>query len=130
MLSYWFYPNPGGVGYSNWKILLLFALCLILFGSSFLLHLWRRRLDNPVTRRLSRGWGSVLRWAGGIGFLLALSRAEGVQFLSTRFLWVLWALWLLLYVASQVWKFRFRHYTIVPRDSRDDPREKYLPKPH
>lgn len=128
MLSYWFYPNPGAVSYENPKIIALIAVSLLLFLSSFALAYWRRRLQNPVTRRLTKSWGSVLRWFSGVGVLLTISRVEGVQFLSIRFLWLLWVLALLAFILFQAWKFRLRHYTILPHVFEEDPREKYLPK--
>lgn len=128
MLIYWFYPNPGAVGYANTTVLALLIFCSALFLSSFVVALWRRRRENPVTKRLTRAWAPTFRWLGGLGIVLAIARAEGVQFLSMRVLWVLWALGLLVFVLFQAWKFRLRHYTIVPKDAIPDPREKYLPE--
>jgi hypothetical protein len=69
-----------------------------------------------------------MRWLGGVGILLVISRAEDIQFLSIRAFWVLWVAWGVLFVIFQAWKFRLKHYTILPKEYVEDPRDKYLPK--
>ena len=127
MLSYWFYPNPGGTGYGNPKVLVLIALCLLLFLASFVVSAWRKSRTNPVTRKLSRSWSRALRWFGGIGLILVIARAEGIQFFSMRILWAVWVLVCVAFIGLQMWLFRRKHYEVVPREKVDDPREKYLP---
>ena len=68
-----------------------------------------------------------MRWFSGIGIVLSISRAEGIQFFSMRILWVLWVLGMLAYSIIQIWKFRLKHYTVMPKAYTEDPREKYLP---
>ena len=128
MLSYFFYPNPGNSGYDHPKVIFLLVFCSLLFLVSFAVSFWRKKRENPVTRKLARSWPSALRWFGALGLLLTIARAEEIQFLSMRFLWVLWALALLVYLILQVRLFRLKHYTVLPRDFVEDPREKYLPK--
>ena len=128
MLSYWFYPNPGSTSYGNPKVLLLFALCALLVAGSFLFSAWRKRVSNPVAKRLSHAWPSAMRWFGGIGAALVIARVEEIQFLAMRAFWLLWVLSFAAYVLVQLWKFRVRHYTIVPKAYVEDPRARYLPK--
>jgi cell division protein FtsW (lipid II flippase) len=127
-LSYWFYPRPGATSYENPKVLLLLFFCILLFLGSFGISLLRKKRENPVTKKLMRSWAPTMRWLGGVGILLVISRAEDIQFLSIRAFWVLWVAWGVLFVIFQAWKFRLKHYTILPKEYVEDPRDKYLPK--
>ena len=127
-LSYWFYPNPGSSHYGSPKVVALLIACVLLILCSFVCGVWRRSLGNPVTRKLSRSWPRALRWFGIVGLVLVISRVEEIQFLAMRVLWMLWGLAFIFFLLFQLWRFRIRHYTIVPKDTREDPREKYLPR--
>lgn len=126
--SYWFYPRPGATSYENPKVLLLLAFCALLFLGSFAVSLFRKRRENSVTKRLMKSWPAAMRWFGGIGILLVIARAEDIQFLSIRALWVLWVLLVVVFFVIQAWRFRLKHYTILPKEYVEDPRDKYLPK--
>lgn len=126
-LTYWFYPNPGNADYGNPKVLLLLALCVLMIAGSFGLSAWRNRQANPVTKKLSRSWAMAALWFGVVGLVLAVSRVEQIQFIAMRFLWVLWAGFLIAYVVLQVRIFRARHYQVLPRETVVDPRDAYLP---
>ncbi len=128
LLTYWFYPNPGGVSYGAPKVIAALLLCTALIVGSFFVSLWRSRLENPLTRKLSRSWPATLRWFGGIGLVLTVSRVEQVQFLAMRFLWVLWILAAAGAIVLHVRLWRLRHYSVLDRPLEQDPREKYLPK--
>lgn len=128
MLSYWFYPNPGNADYTNPKVLLLFAACLLLFLGSFAVSSWRKKHPNGITRKLAKSWSPAMRWLAVIGIILIVSRVEDIQFVAMRFLWALWALGAFLFALLQVWLWKKKHYTIVPTDRSEDPREKYLPR--
>ena len=128
LFSYLFYPNPGNATYESPKVLILFAVCFGLVVCSFALRVWRGRLQNPVTKRLSRSWSSACLWFSVIGLVLIISRVEQISYVSMRFLWVLWAIVLLFYLFIQVKQFRARHYEQLPKETVEDPREKYLPK--
>ena len=127
MLSYWFYPNPGNAHYGNPKVIILLALCVLLFASSFVLSLWRNNHPNSQTRKLSRSWPKAMRWFALIGLILVVSRVEEIQFLAMRALWALWVLLFLGYAAFEIWKFHRKHYTVVPSERVKDPRQAYLP---
>jgi len=126
-LRFLFTVNPKGVGYGSPSMVWLFVLCGALILASFIILFWRRRLENPVTRKLSRSWSSACFWFGMIGLLLVVCRVEQIQFLSMRFLWVLWVLCFALYAFFQVRQYRARHYKILPRVKHVDPRDRYLP---
>ena len=64
---------------------------------------------------------------GIIGLVLVVSRVEDIQFIEMRFLWVLWALALVLYVVLQWFVFVRRHYTVVEKKQVVDIRDRYLP---
>ncbi len=128
LLSYWFYPRPPATSYENPKVLLLLGFCVLLFLGSFGIALFRKKRENPVTKRLMKSWAPLMRWFGGIGVVLTVSRVEDIQFLSMRVFWALWVLGLVVFLVLQAWRFRLRHYTILPREYIEDPRDKYLPK--
>lgn len=127
MLTYWFYPNPGNASYDNPKVLLIFGVCAVLFLASFAISSWRKR-QGGVTRNLSRSWAPVCRWLAIIGAFLVLCRVEEIQFMSMRFLWLLWALTLIAFVLFQIWWFKKKNYTVVAKERTTDPREAYLPQ--
>lgn len=127
-LSYLFWPNPGLVSYENPKVIGLLVLCFAFVSASVCLRLWRRKVQNPVLRKLSRSWPRSTLWFGITGLFLVLSRTEGVSYVSMRFLWIVWGLMLLLYVLFQFRIMRLRYYEPMPAERSNDPREKYLPK--
>lgn len=127
-LSYWFWPNPGGWHYTDSRVMTLMGVCVVLILLSFAIRLWRKRLTNSVTSKLSRSWSSAAFWFGLTGLFLAASRVETIQFLSMRSLWVLWLLCIVLYAFFQVIQFRRRHYTVLARTNVIDERDRYLPK--
>ena len=127
-LIYLFWPNPGNATYESPKALALLVFCAVLVVGSLAIRFWRKSLKNSVTRKLSRSWPAASFWFGLTGLILVVCRVEGISYLSMRFLWVLWGLSLLLFLYFQVKLFRARHYEVVPREERMDPREKYLPK--
>ncbi|MDD5469844.1 MAG: hypothetical protein PHO92_03555 [Candidatus Peribacteraceae bacterium] len=128
LLVYLFYPNPGSVAFTNPKALTLLIVCAVMVVASFFLRRWRTRLGNPVTRRLSRSWPTASFWFGLTGCFLVFSRMESISYVSIRFLWVLWAVFLALYLIVQVRVFRARHYEVLPAQRTEDPRSRYLPK--
>ena len=128
ILRYLFYPNPGQAEYTSMSMLIVAGVCAALIIVSFVIRFWRKGLTNPVTRKLSKSWSSVSFWFGVSGLLLVVCRVERIQFLAMRFLWVIWALLLIIYVILQIRLFRMRHYEVIPMAKVEDPRDKYLPK--
>ncbi|MDO8648958.1 MAG: hypothetical protein Q7R81_04210 [Candidatus Peregrinibacteria bacterium] len=127
LLTYLFWPNPGNTSYDNPKVMALIAAGAGFVVLGLLVKLWRRKMTNTVTKKLTRSWAGAAFWFGAIALLLVVSRAEQIQFLSMRILWFVWALALLLYGIFQWKNFRMRHYQVLPRETSYDPREKYLP---
>lgn len=127
ILSYLFWPNPGLSSYDNPKILLLLALCFGLVIASFVLRAWRNK-TSPVIRKIAKGWPTALLTFGLFGLLFTVSRVEGVQYVSMRIWWIVWAASAVFYAYLQVKKYRARYYEILPATSVEDPRSKYLPR--
>lgn len=128
-LVYLFWPNPGNATYESPKAMALLIACAVLIIASFIISYWRKKLvTNSVTRKLSRSWPSAAFWFGLTGLIFVVSRVEGISYLSMRFLWVLWGLALLGFLYAQWRLFRARHYEVLPREEKNDPRVKYLPK--
>lgn len=127
LLTYLFYPNPGAAAYGDPWVIAVLVLCAALVAGAIAVRRWRAHLENAVTKKLSRTWSAALFWFGCVGFVLTIARVEKIQFVAMRFLWVLWVIGLLLYVVAQVRIFRMRHYAVLPRVTREDPRAKYLP---
>jgi hypothetical protein len=127
IFRYLFSVNPGDATYGSTGMLTLIILCGALVLLSFFLLFWRKRLDNPITRKLSRSWSSAAFWFAIVGFMFIVCRVEQIQFLAMRFFWVVWGACLLVYMVFQVRQFRARHYKILPRETTVDPRDRYLP---
>lgn len=127
ILTYIFYPNPGNSSYTSPTMGALLVLCLLMLVASFLIRLWRSKLQNPVTKKLSRSWASVLFWFGLVGVILVVSRVEGIQFVAMRLWWGVWFLGILAFAFLQMRLFRAKHYEVLPNMRVDDPRDRYLP---
>ncbi len=126
--SFFFYPNPGNADYSSPKSIALMVFCALLIVGAGAVSVWRRRLQNAVTRKLSRSWSTAMVWFGISGLLLVIARVEQIQFVSMRILWVVWFVIALFFIILQMRLFRARHYEVLPKEVSRDPRAKYLPK--
>jgi len=125
---YLFYPNPGNATWSSPKAAALLLVCVLLVVASFGIKRWRIKVENPVTRKLSRSWSSAALWFGIVGFVLIFARVEDIGYVAMRLWWLVWLVIAVLYLFVQVRLFRARHYSMLPREWQDDPREKYLPR--
>ncbi|ALM09947.1 MAG TPA: hypothetical protein DEB30_02785 [Candidatus Peribacter riflensis] len=125
---YLVWPNPGNAYYGSTNIRLLLAVCVLFILLSFVLRFWRRHMQNPVFKKLSRSWPSALFWFGITGLVFVVSRVESIGFLAMRLWWVLWGILLALYIVIQVRFFRMRYYEKLPTEVSSDPRDRYLPK--
>jgi len=128
MLSYLFYPNNGTAPYSSTSVATFLVVCAVLIVVSYYLKKWISKQDNKQTRKLAKSWPSILHWYGIAGIVLAVSRAEGVLYLSMRIWWFVWGVTLVLIALLQWKKFVSKHYTVVEHVKVADPRDKYLPK--
>ena len=126
-LVYLFWPNPANATYGSPKAMALLIFCALLTLSSFGISAWRKRVKSGVTRKLSRSWATAAFWFGLTGLIMVVARAEEIQFLSMRFLWVIWLALAILFLVLQVRVFRARYYEVVPTVKVDDPLGKYLP---
>ncbi len=128
LLSYLFWPNPGNASYSSPKAMALLIFCIVLIVAAGVLSVWRRKISNQVTKKLSRSWPSAAFWLGFTGLILTVSRVEQIQFLSMRILWVVWLVCAVFFIVIQVRLYRARYYEVLPKEVSLDPRAKYLPK--
>lgn len=128
ILRFLFWPNPGGAHYSSPSMLALLGVSAALVVLWFVLRLWRKKTQNPMTRKLSASWSGAALGFGIAGFILVVARVEGIQFIAMRFLWVLWGLVGLAYLFLQFRLWRARHYEVLPQVRHEDPLEKYLPQ--
>ncbi len=128
ILGYLFYPNPANAHYSSPKAALLLALCLVAIVVSFVLPRVRNAWQNGQLKKLSKSWASACGWFGWTGLVLVVARVEEIQYVSMRFIWVLWGAALAAYVFVQVRSFRSRYYEVLPAASMQDARADYLPK--
>ncbi|MBP9773936.1 MAG: hypothetical protein KBD00_04915 [Candidatus Peribacteraceae bacterium] len=127
-LSYWFWPRlGGGLQYSDPKVIALLTVCGLFVVVSIALRFWRKKLSNPITKKLSSSWPTAAMTFGIIGLILIISRVEDIQFIEMRFMWVLWALALAIYVVFQWFSFMRRHYTVVQKQKVIDVRDRYMP---
>jgi len=128
LLTYLLWPNPPAVPYDNQKIIILLVLSFGLIAVSFTLRMWRKRLTNAVTKRLSRSWPRSLLWFGIAGVILTMARVEQISYVSMRLWWGVWLLLALVYLFFQIKFWRMRYYKKLPSKNTEDPRAKYLPR--
>lgn len=127
-LTYWFWPNPANAEYTSPKSLALLVLCIALVLASFILPYLRNRWQNPQLKKVSKTWATAAGWLGWIGLVLVISRVEEIQYLSMRFLWVLWGIAAAFYVFLQARIYRSRYYEVIPNRPTQDARADYLPR--
>lgn len=127
ILRYLFHPNPGMVGYGTPSMVLLLVVGLGLIALSIGLRFWRKGLQNPITRKLSRSWAGATLWFGITAAILVVARVEGIQFLAMRCMWLVWGIAAAVYVFFQYRLFTRRHYEVLPRIAVNDPRDRYIP---
>jgi len=125
---YLFWPNPGNAYYTSPKIQVVLAVCIFLLLFSFIFGLFRRRMRNPILKKLSRSWSSAAFWFGILGLLFAVSRVEGIGFLAMRAWWVGWGIAVAFFAGVQLRLFKARYYETLPKEDFVDPRDRYLPK--
>ena|SRR3989344_7479850 len=105
-LNYWVgTPNPLSLD----KLIILEVLVTLVFIASLTfiaIRFGNRRLTPPENKFLSKLILYTI-WFGPLGWLLVLFRNWGVVFLSSRALWVLWAISLI-----SVSYFLFRNYNL------------------
>lgn len=128
ILAYLFYPNPANAHYSSPKAAILLAVCVIAIVASFVLPRFRNAWTNGQLKKLSASWASACGWFGWVGLVMVISRVEEIQFVSMRFLWVLWGAALFAYLFVQARSFRSRYYEVLPTTTVHDARAEYLPK--
>ncbi len=127
LLSYIFYPNPGNATYASPKALALLILCAALVAASIAVKIWRGKLKNPVTKKLTASWSSAFFWFGISGAILVVARVENIQFIAMRALWLFWSGAVLLFFLTQFRRYRQKNYEVLPTVNVVDSREKYLP---
>jgi phosphatidylglycerophosphate synthase len=127
-LKYAFHPNPGFSSYSAPSMMTLLIICTLLLVGSFAVRYWRSGLRNPITKKLSRSWSGFMLTMSLVGYVLVVSRVEGIQILAMRAWWGLWLLVVIVYVVLQYRLFHAKHYEVLPKVRVEDPKEKYLPK--
>jgi hypothetical protein len=127
LLWYVFNPNPGHAAYGDTWVLAALLACGALVVGSFLIRIWRRKLNSSVTKKLTKSWPSAAFWFGVTGLILMVCRVEGIQFLATRLLWIMWFALVVVFAFVQARIFMMRNYEVLPRIQASDPRAKYLP---
>lgn len=127
-LSYLFWPNPPLLSYGDLRVILLLGACVLITVVPLLLTVFLGRGGGSFLRKATQSWGKA-GWSFGLtGLLFTLSRVEGIQYLSMRFLWVLWSAALGIFVFFQVRAWRLWHYEVLPQLPLENPLSKYLPK--
>jgi len=99
-LGYWF-VDPGISQTLFLKAILVAFAGLFIAG--VILKLWFKKGDfHPVKRKFLKPIpGSLMRW-GLTGVLLALFRYEGAHYLSWRFWWLIFAVWVVFIIIRRV----------------------------
>lgn len=115
---------PAPLGYQSPAVWLL---CGSGIGLLLLSAAMRRMTFPQSVRMATRTWPTMLLVYGFGGLLLGVSEAEGITFLSMRFLPLLWLFLLLLTVTLHALFWKKRAYTVVRQQRVHDPRDTYLP---
>lgn len=126
-LTYIFYPNPANADYTNPKAIVLLLVCVLFVVASFVVPRMRNRSADTQFKKISRTWATACGWFGWSGLVLVIARVEEIQFISMRFMWVIWGIALAAYLALQVRNYRVKYYQIIPSKPTEDVRAKYLP---
>lgn len=127
VLSYLFWPNPGGGAYTDPHPLIALTACGLLLLGSLVLRVLRARSLSGSFRRLSQGWARAALWFGVVGLLLTVARAEEIQYVAMRFWWIVFGASAVLYMFMQWRRVQCIWYEVIPSHPVGDPREKYLP---
>lgn len=127
LLSYLFWPNPGGVMYSDPHPLIALLVCGLFLLSSLMVRRMHARSHSGPFRRLTQGWARAFWWFGVLGLLLVVARAEEIQYVAMRFWWIVLGVSVVAYGAWQCRRARTLWYEVIPSAALPDSREKYLP---
>lgn len=130
VLSYLFWPNPGGSSYGNLRIVVAIILGVALLLGAVFLSVMRRRSAHPLLRRLSGTWSAGALWFGSTALFLAIARVEEIQYLAMRVWWVAWVVVFAVFMVFQWRRVHVLWYDILPSSPLIDPRAKYLPRKH
>lgn len=126
--EYLFYPNLGTGSYTSTNVSIILGISALFVIASIVSRVWRKKQQNSVMRKLTKSWPSSFLWFGIVGAVLAVSRVEGIQFVSMRVWTLVWAACFLLFALFQTMKFRRRYYEVIPQVKTEDPKDRYLPK--
>ncbi|HCI03624.1 MAG: hypothetical protein QF755_01050 [Candidatus Peribacteraceae bacterium] len=128
LVTYLLWPNNPVIPYGSPKLTALIVMSFGLIVVSFTLRMWRKKLDNQITKKLSRSWSGACLWFGIVALVLTVARAEQISYLSMRLWWVVWLIGWVVYVFFQIKMFKLKYYKKLPSETVNDPRKKYLPK--
>ena len=127
VISYLFWPNPGGVSYLDPHPLIALLVCGVLLLLALVLRILRTRSHSGSFRRLTQSFDRAALWFGLVGLFLVIARAEEIQYVAMRFWWIVFGGSFALYVFVQCRRARLLWYEVIPSAPSQDLREKYLP---
>lgn len=128
MLSYLFWPNPGGATYGDPHPRIAIAVCGALLLLSLALRILRVRSHSGSIRRFAQSFARIAMWFGVTGLLLVVARVEEIQYLAMRFWWIVWGGSFILCCVVRLRRLRLLGYEVIPSAAPPDSREKYLPR--
>jgi hypothetical protein len=126
-LSFWFGTLPPPFMPKIGMFLLSLPITMVFVGALALLFTLRAGTDKLVRRAVARAGRALLNW-GIVGLLLFLFSFERVPFLSMRFFWLLWAVWIGVQT-YKMWRYASVDLPAVKQERAErDQYEKWLPK--
>lgn len=128
MLSYLFWPNPGGATYGDPHPQIAIAVCGALLLLSLTLRILLVRSHAGAVRRFAQSFDGIALWFGVTGLLLVVARVEEIQYLAMRFWWIVWGGSFILCGVLRLRRLRLLGYDVIPSAAPPDLREKYLPR--
>ena len=124
-LSYLFDPRPGTFSYMAFFV----GFFLVIIIGSFYLDSWIKK--HPKRRSLQHllpGIAGHLRMLGLVGFIFLWVRYEKLPYLSLRFFFFLFLIYLLWVLGSSIHKYRTKLSDIVEKHTVKKTKSKYLPR--
>lgn len=124
-LNYLFDPRPGDFRFMAFFV----GLFLVIIVGSFYLDMWIRKHPRRTTlTHLLPNIGGRFRLLGIVGFVFLWIRYENLPYLSIRFFFLAFLLYLIWVMGHSVMKMRTRFETTMEIHQERQAQNKYLPR--
>lgn len=123
--SYYFTTRPD----PNFQFTkLAIALVVILFAASFIIKLKRKKLKDPIMKKMLKRYPSRLSMFGSLLLFLLVVREAGLPYLSMRIWWFLLGAFFLYWALKNASNFNKEYKRRATQAKSNASRSKYLPR--